>query len=76
MTLNQLRAIECLTSQMLIAAPYSARPALVFTVKAERDGYIVEGATVPEHMQWFDKPYLVLAFVGPRGGVKHRKEYY
>lgn len=77
MNRKQLASIECLTTQMLNAAPYSAKSSMVFTVKNEGDrgGYVVCGQTLEEHAHWTDNAFLILAFVGPRGGIHHRKEF-
>lgn len=71
----QLAAIQRLTRSMLDNAPFPAGKTLVFTIQPALYGYNVLGQTVPEFMGLFEKPYMVIATVGPRGGVKHLKEY-
>lgn len=71
MNLRQLRSIECLTTQMLNNAPHHVRQNVIFKVEPfGESGYSVHSFNCPFHSHWTDADYQVIAFVGPRGGVK------
>jgi hypothetical protein len=73
MNRKQMIAIQSLTDSMRINAFGSARDQMAFNVEADRGGFIVTGQNMDT--AWTAMAFMAIAFVGPRGGVKHYREY-
>lgn len=71
---RQLLAIQSLTSRILVKAFGSAKKELVFTIEADKwGGYTVIGQNLDT--SWTAVRFMAIATVGPRGGVRHYREY-
>lgn len=75
LTAAQVRSMQDLTLRMQNAAPSRQREIMVFSFEAIDNGLLVTGQADFDQVKSFDRPYLAIAYVGPRGGVRNHREF-